>query len=215
MAACCDPPGCEDEFDAAFARRLAKRYRRKGLDPTAGRMLEALTDRGVDGATVLEVGGGIGDIQLELLKRGAARTVNVELSSAYEAEAVALLRAAGLSERADRRVVDIALTPHVVPSADVVVLHRVVCCYPDYARLLGAAADHARRLLVFSYPPGNFGARLLVGMENLIRRIRRRPFRSFVHDPSRMLAILHDHGLRTSVLHRGAWHVALAERDTA
>ena len=65
---------------------------------------------------------------------------------------------------------------------NIVVLHRVVCCYPDFARLLGAAADHARRLLVFSYPPGNFGARLLVGMENLIRRIRRRPFRSFVHD---------------------------------
>ena len=37
--------------------------------------------------------------------------------------------------------------------ADVVVLHRVVCCYPDYQRLLGAAASHAGRLLVFSHPP--------------------------------------------------------------
>ena len=128
MASCCDPRGCDEQFNVAFARRLAKRYRRKGLDPTAGRMVEALTDRGIDGATVLEIGGGIGDIQIELLKRGAARTVNVELSSAYETEAAALLRAAGLTERADRRVVDIALTPHVVDSADVVVLHRVVCC---------------------------------------------------------------------------------------
>ena len=46
MASCCDPRGCEEEFNAAFARRLAKRYRRKGLDPTAGRMVEALTDSG-------------------------------------------------------------------------------------------------------------------------------------------------------------------------
>jgi hypothetical protein len=217
MASCCDPPGCEEVFNAAFARRLAKRYRRKGLDSTAGRMVEALTDRGVDGATVLEIGGGIGDIQIELLKRGAARTVNVELSSAYEADAAEMLRAAGLTERADRRVVDIALAPHVVDSADVVVLHRVVCCYRDYALLLAAAADHARRLLVFSYPPGNLIARLFTGMENLTRRIRRRQFRTFVHDPSRMLAVLDDHGLHASVLHRGAWqwHVALAERDTA
>jgi 16S rRNA G966 N2-methylase RsmD len=215
MASCCDPPGCEDVFNAAFARRLAKRYRRKGLDRTAGRMVEALTDRGVDGATVLEIGGGIGAIQIELLKRGAARTANVELSSAYEADAAELLRAAGLTERADRRVVDIALTPHVVDSADVVVLHRVVCCYPDYALLLAAAADHARRLLVFSYPPDNLIARLFTGMENLTRRIRRRQFHTFVHDPSRMLAVLDDHGLHVSVLHRGAWHVALAERNPA
>jgi hypothetical protein len=38
------------------------------------------------------------------------------------------------------------------------VLHRVVCCYPDYpdyARMLSAAANHARRALVFSYPSRN------------------------------------------------------------
>ena len=159
MASCCGPRGCDEVFNVAFARRLAKRYRRKGLDRTAGRMVEALTDRGVDGAMVLEIGGGIGAIQIELLKRGAARTVNVELSSAYEADAAELLRAAGLTERVDRRVVDIALTPDVVDSADVVVLHRVMCCYPDYRLLLAAAADHARRVLVFSYPPDNLIAR--------------------------------------------------------
>jgi hypothetical protein len=42
-----------------------------------------------------------------------------------------------------------------VAPADLVILHRVVCCYPDYERLLTAAADHARRALVFSYPPRN------------------------------------------------------------
>jgi hypothetical protein len=212
MASCCDPRGCDEQFNVAFARRLAKRYHRKGLDRTAGRMVEALTDRGVEGATVLEIGGGIGAIQIELLKRGAARTVNVELSSAYEVDAAELLRAAGLTERADRRVVDIALTPDVVDSADVVVLHRVVCCYPDYALLLAAAADHARQLLVFSYPPDNLISRLLIGMENLPRRIRRRQFRAYVHDPSRMLDVLADYGLRPSVLHHGAWDIALAEK---
>jgi hypothetical protein len=30
-----------------------------------------------------------------------------------------------------------------------------MCCYPDYARLLGAATDHARHALVFSYPARN------------------------------------------------------------
>ena len=104
MASCCDPLEYDRAFDAAFAHRLAKRYRRKGLDPTARRIVDALTDRDVDGATVLEIGGGIGDIQIELLRQGAAHSVNVELSSAYESDAAELLRAAGLTERADRRL---------------------------------------------------------------------------------------------------------------
>ena len=47
---------------------------------------------GLEGATVLEIGGGVGEIQIELLKSGAARAVNLELSPAYEAEATELLR---------------------------------------------------------------------------------------------------------------------------
>jgi magnesium-protoporphyrin O-methyltransferase len=64
---------------------MAHRYRKRGLDRPARRMVEFLQSRGIDGATVLEVGGGIGEIQLELLKRGAQRTVNLELSPAYDA----------------------------------------------------------------------------------------------------------------------------------
>jgi hypothetical protein len=215
MASCCDPRGYNTVFDAAFAHRLAKRYRRRGLDPAARRIVEALTGRGVEGATVLEIGGGIGDIQIELLRRGAARTVNVELSAAYESDAAELLRAAGFTRRVDRRILDIAVTPNAVDPADVVVMHRVVCCYPDYTTLLAAAANHARRLLVLSYPPDNIAARLLVSVDNLIQQIRRRQFRSYVHNPSQMLAVLQDHGLHPSVLHRGKWQIALAERSAA
>jgi hypothetical protein len=156
---------------------MAKRYRKRALDKTAQRMVEFLEQRGIEGVTVLEVGGGVGDIQVELLKRGAAGTVNLELSSAYDAEAERLLQEAG--QRAERRLDDIAVEPDAVEPADVVVLHRVVCCYPDYERLLGAAAEHARRLIVFSYPPRNAVSLLFVAAENLIFRLLRKEFRSF------------------------------------
>jgi hypothetical protein len=39
-------------------------------------MVEFLELRGIEGATVLEIGGG-GEIQIELLKRGATRAVNL------------------------------------------------------------------------------------------------------------------------------------------
>jgi 16S rRNA G966 N2-methylase RsmD len=168
VPSCCNPRGCDRFFTPRFARRVATRYRTRGLDETARQMVEFLELRGIQGATVLEVGGGVGEIQIELLKRGAARAVNLELSAAYEQEAKSLLREAGLEERAERRLHDIAVDPKGVEAADVVVLHRVVCCYPDYERLLGAAAQHARRLLVFSYPPRNAGSRLFIATQNLV-----------------------------------------------
>ena len=137
MGSCCDPRGYDRTFNTRFARQSANRYRRRGLDKTAERIVRLVEEHGVQGLSVLEVGGGVGEIQLELLKRGAARTTNLELSSAYEPEAARLLAEAGMTDRVERRMVDIATAPVEVPPADVVVLNRVVCCYPDYEKLLG------------------------------------------------------------------------------
>src|SRR5688572_15202774 len=111
MGGCCDPRGCDRMFDDRFASRMAARYRKKGLDKTAGRMVELLAERGVQGATVLEIGGGVGEIQIELLRRGAASATNLELSPGYEAEAARLLAETGLTGRVERRLADIATDP--------------------------------------------------------------------------------------------------------
>jgi magnesium-protoporphyrin O-methyltransferase len=202
-------------FTARFARRTANRYRKRGLDKTARRMVELVAQNGLQGATVIEIGGGVGDIQVELLKRGAARTTNLELSPAYEAEAQRLLADAGLTGRADRRIVDIAASPTEVEPADVVVLHRVVCCYPDHAKLLGAAADHARRQVVFSHPPRNAVARAIIGMQNLFLRLSGSEFRVFAHPPAALLRVLSDHGLQpTTVGSARVWQIAAAARGS-
>ena len=143
---------------------------------------------------VLEIGGGVGEIHLELLRRGAASATALELSSAYDEEAARLLAEAGLTDRVHRRLVDIATDPAAVEAADVVVLHRVVCCYPDYAKLLGAAAEHTRRAVVFSHPPRNVVTRAVVATQNLFLRLGGREFRTFAHPPAAMRAVLAEHG---------------------
>jgi hypothetical protein len=200
-------------FDARFARRRANRYRRRGLDKTSRRMVDLLAQRGVRDATVLEIGGGVGEIQIELLKRGAASATNLELSSAYDAEARRLIVETGLSGRVERRLVDIAADPAAVKPADIVVLHRVVCCYPDYSTLLATAADHARQQIVFSYPARNLVSRAVVGTQNLLFRLLRRDFRTFAHPPTAMLAVLAEHGLRSVAAHGGSvWQIGAGTR---
>jgi len=200
-------------FNPRFAKRMAARYRKRGLDKTSRRMVELLSQADLQDATVLEIGGGVGEIQLELLRGGAASATNLELSPAYDAEAACLLAEAGLANRVQRRLVDIAADSTAVEPADIVVLHRVVCCYPDYATLLGVAADHTRRQLVFSHPPRNPLSRAVVATQNLLLRLSGREFRVFAHPPAAMLAVLAEHGLHPSAAYRGpVWQVAAATR---
>ncbi|WP_199424021.1 methyltransferase domain-containing protein [Actinotalea solisilvae] len=213
MADCCDPRGCDREFDDRFARRSAAAYRSQGLSRSAEAMVSALERRGIEGASVLEIGGGVGAIHLELLRRGAATATNLELSPAYDAEAARLVAEAGLTGRVTRRIADLAVDADAADDADVVVLHRVVCCYPDYRRLLGAAASRARRLLVFSYPPRTLLTRGVVALDAARQRLVGREYRAFAHPPEVMFAVLAAAGLAPERIHRDlAWRAALAER---
>ena len=176
-------------------------------------MVAFLESCGIEGATVLEIGGGVGEIQIELLKAGASHVVNLELSPAYDEEAERLLHESALDGKAERRLHDIAVDPEGVEPADIVLLHRVVCCYPDYERLLGAAAQRALRFLVFSYPPRNPLTRLFISAENLVFRLMRREYRSFAHPPAAMLGVLAERGLRRTFTHHTlVWQVAGLER---
>ena len=140
MAGCCNPTDYRRLFSSKQARRDARRFRRRGLRGTSRDLVELAGD--VHGASVLDVGGGVGAIELELLSAGAERATNVELSGGYEETAAELIAERGVETRVERRVGDF-VTAEIEPH-DVVVMHRVVCCYPDADALVGSAADHAR-----------------------------------------------------------------------
>lgn len=213
MPGCCDSSGRDRIFGPRFARLRAGRYRKRGLDKAGRRVLNAVRQLDVREATVLEIGGGVGEIHIELLKRGARRATNLELSYGYESEADALLRQAGLRDRVDRRHIDIATSPEAVELADIVVMHRVVCCYPDYEKLLAAAADHARRILVFSYPPPHPGWRVAMGLEKLVLRLAGNDFRPFLHSPREMLKVVASRGLQPTTDSAPVWCVVAAPRS--
>lgn len=213
MAGCCDARGCDKVFGPRLAHQLANRYRRRGLDRISRRLVDWLVGQGIEGASVLEIGGGVGEIQLELLRRGAARTTNLELSQAYDAEATALAAEAGMAGRMTRRLGDIAVEAGVADVHDFVVLNRVVCCYPDVERLVGAATRHARRGVVLTHPPRHIGSVVTLAVVNGVQRILGREYRAFAHPPEVMKAVLLDQGFVPRHVHKGAfWHVLTGPR---
>jgi len=216
MSACCSPKGCRSVFSEKRASAEARRYRRHGLDPTSRRIAEFLKRHGIGGRTLLEVGGGIGAIQIELLKAGITRAVNIELIPTYEEAARALLREAGLEARVERRVMDFAEATGEVEAADIVIMNRVICCYPDMPKLAGAAADHTREVLVMSFPKERWWTRAVISMADFVLRVARQQFQVFLHPPDEIIATAERHGLKT-VYNQTAffWEVASLRRTTA
>jgi magnesium-protoporphyrin O-methyltransferase len=210
---CCTPKGYGQIFSAKNAAGEAKRYRRKGLDGTSKRIFDFVRERGVEGKTLLEVGGGIGAIEIELLKAGMARAINVELTPTYEAAARELLAEAGLTDHVERRVMDFAQSGPEVETADVVVMNRVICCYPDMPKLAGAAANRTKGLLVMSFPNRRWWTRLGLTVANFGFRVIRLQFRVFLHPPELIQAAVQQHGFRTRFNERGLlWQVNAFER---
>ena len=213
MTSCCDPNGLSGVFDAGRAASDARRYRRKGLTRETRTIADLLIARGIGGATILEIGGGIGDLQVELLRAGAARATSVEISAAYESTARELATELGVDDRIEHHLADFAREPARIDPADAVILNKVVCCYPDMPGLVRPAADHTRRWLVLAFPADRWWIRIGVRVASVLQATFRRPFRVFFHEPAAIVAIAHEAGLREAASRRGIfWQVQMLER---
>ncbi|MEO8632698.1 MAG: methyltransferase domain-containing protein [Chloroflexota bacterium] len=213
MSSCCQPGDYDKIFDEEHARARAREYARKGLGGDTRRIVDLVRRTMSPGYSVLEVGGGVGEIQIELLKSGAARAVNVELATRYETVAAELLREQGLADRVERRLGDFVREASAVAAADVVVMNRVVCCYPDAEALVGAAADHARRYLVMTFPVDRWWIRWGLAATNVFLRIRGSTFQAHAHATRAVLSTAQRHGMRAVEHRRGLiWQLIALER---
>jgi len=87
MSCCRQCEGLENVFDDGTAKSDLESYRREGPAKTTRLLLDHLRGAGVDGLTLLDIGGGVGAIQHELVASGVRATVDVDASRAYLAAA--------------------------------------------------------------------------------------------------------------------------------
>jgi SAM-dependent methyltransferase len=210
------PNCCFDEWADLYAKRA-----RKGrvAAPVTVAMLGALDAAGLEGRTVLDAGCGAGDLALETLAHGAVRATGFDLGPGAIANAKALARERGFADRARFEVGDASLA--TLPPSDVVVVHRVICCYPDATNLVANTLAAAGHLYAFTAPVD----RGIVGSYNrlsgwiwngwyALRRRKYRGFRVFVHDLDRIDATVRRAGFApiSRERRRVVWDLAVYRR---
>ena len=213
MMNCCQCQGIEELFDDQLVNRELLRFRDRGPTRETKMLITALEERGVQGDTLLDIGGGVGAVQYGLLEAGCQVATDVDASRAY-------LRAAG--EEAGRRGLTdrisyhhgnfVDLAPDIAP-ADIVTLDRVICCYPDVEKLVSLSADRAGKLYGLVFPRDGWLTRVGFSILNFIMRLRRSSFRIFPHSTRAVEALIASHGLRKVFYRRSLlWQVIVYSR---
>jgi SAM-dependent methyltransferase len=197
---CCSPFECAatQQFNQKKVAQELRRYRQKGPGATTRLLVDGIVHAAPITGTVLDIGSGVGGLTFALLEHGASDAVAVDASGAYVD--------AARDEASRRRHADairfvhadfVAAAPQL-PSASIVTLDRVVCCYQSCAPLLEAAVAHTERCLALSYPRDAWYVRAVMGLENGQRRLAQNPFRTFVHPTAMIDGIISRAGFRLS-----------------
>ncbi len=190
-----------------FDERVGKyeKRREKGLGAESRAIAEALSSLGVSGKSLLEIGCGLGGLTFELLRLGVSKAQGVDLSQ--EMVRIAKDRASqmGYSARTAFEVGDGAEAK--LPSADVVVLDKVICCYPVLEPLLENSLSACSSLYGFSVPKdkGIWGLllRLFFSLEKVSLSLRGCKAYSYMHSTNAMNSLLLQHGF-SLVVEKGA-----------
>ena len=214
---CCPPENVNDldhTFKANHARRDAGRYLKKGLDKRGRKLIAYLVEHCAEPVAVLDIGCGAGGVHHELLRRGVAgRVVGVEASSAYLEAAQANATHLGLGEQVVYRQADFAQAAEMFDPADVVIMDRVICCYPYLSQLLGTAARQARRYLALSFPIDAWWLRLGFRFVDILLTLFRSKYHPYLHAQADITAIAQAAGLQPVHLDRsGFWQIMIFAR---
>lgn len=219
MNCSCCPPDNINDLDNTFNRDRAegdaRDYLKKGLSKRGRKLIRYLLANNERPLTVLDIGCGAGGAHHELLRQGiAGQVVGVDASSAYLAAARANAATLGLSETTHYQQADFALQSDAFAPADLVMMDRVICCYPHLKQLLGAAAAHAQRYLALSYPLDRWWLRLPLRVVDFGITLFGSRYHPYIHPHADILAIASAAGLRPVHQDRsGLWQITVFSRS--
>ena len=203
----------EEQFNQKLAKRELQKYRKKGPGKPTRILLEAIQTSGVEGLTLLDIGGGVGAIQSELFKSGLSQATEVEGSSAYLEAAKKEAERQGYLDEVNFIQGDFVEMVKEIPSADIVTLDKVICCYPDLQTLVGLSSQKAGKIYGVIYPVDTWWMKFGVRIPNFFFKIKHNPFRLYIHPTQAIEALIRKSGLKRKFYCKlFMWHVAVYQR---
>ena len=210
---CCQCQGMEEQFNQKLAKRELQKYRKKGPGKPTRILLEAIQTSGVEGLTLLDIGGGVGAIQSELFKSGLSQATEVEGSSAYLEAAKKEAERQGYLDEVNFIQGDFVEMVKEIPSADIVTLDKVICCYPDLQTLVGLSSQKAGKIYGVIYPVDTWWMKFGVRIPNFFFKIKHNPFRLYIHPTQAIEALIRKSGFKRKFYCKlFRWHVAVYQR---
>lgn len=210
---CCQCQGIEELFSQQYVSKELAQYRLKGPDKTTSMLTDAIRKEGVDGLTLLDIGGGVGAVQNELIEAGVEDVTSVEASSAYIKAAKEEAQRRGQADRVSFHHGNFVELAAGIPPADIVTLDRVICCYPEMEKLVGLSAERARKLYGLVYPRDTWWVRLSLALENVYFWLRGSHYRTFTHATRAVEDLLSRNGFeRRSRSQTLVWQVVVYSR---
>lgn len=198
-------------YNAKKAAAELRRYRTNGPIPSTRALIDALKTENIQGATLIDIGGGIGAIQHELFAAGITHVTSIDASGTYIKAAQEESQRRGFTGRVTYHHGDFVEVADTIDPADIVTVDRVINVYPDWERLVKLSAALARRLYGLVYPRDTLPVKMVVALMNLV--VWRGPVHASVR-PHRVIERLVSEAGFVRYLSKavGPWQVAVYRR---
>lgn len=196
MRCCCPHSNSASRFFSLFAHRYRKRFQRRGFERSQQQLFAGLRQADFVEASVLEVGSGVGHLHQTMLEQGADRATGIDLAPRMIEEAQQWARERGLSDRTHYLQGDFMELSDQIETADVTVLDKVVCCYPDADGLVHRSLAKTARVYGLTYPRDRWYVRAAVAVGAFGMRLLGSSFRPYVHDPVQVERWIAEAGFR-------------------
>jgi len=177
-----------------MSKYFDRQYKKHGLEKIQRQLLAGIRPALNEGATLLDIGCGVGALHLALLTEGAVTAVGVEISEGMLEKARRHAAELGVEKRTVYFQGDFVDREKAIDAADITMMDKVICCYPDVGTLVDSSIRKTKHILAITHPQNNFLAAGLFKIHITAARLLRLSFHPFWHDWERV---------HTTILSRG------------
>lgn len=173
-----------NRFFSFFAKSYARRLENKGFENSQKHLFSGLESVGFDNQSVLEIGCGTGFFHHKMIQSGASNATGIDISEKMIDFAQSLASNKGLEQKTAYLVGDFVETCDQFGEHDVLVLDKVICCYPDSGTLIRLSTGKCRISYALSYPRDSWIPRVAFSVIRFFLALARSGFKPKVYPVS-------------------------------